>query len=388
MSPADQIRHDFQTLYIREPTVLIRAPGRINLLGAHVDYTEGFVLPATIDRAVWLAAAPRDNAQIDVHALNFSQEANIPLTDVDSQAAEINAGWPNYPAGVAWALRAAGYDPVGMDAVIGGDLPVESGLSSSAAVEMAFVMAWEALGGFRLDNVTRAKIGQRVENDFLGVGSGIMDQFACLHGRSDHLLLLDCRSLAHEWVPLPVETAVIIADSGVRRRLADGAYNRRPQECAHATVILRRHLPHVKTLRDVTSDDLAQHGHLLPPTLRKRVQHVTGENGRVLAGVEALRRGDMDTFAQLVRQSHLSSRDNYDSSIPELDVLAAAAWDVPGCYGARFGGGGSGGMVQVLAAPTAVAAIQQAMINAFHTEFGRTPSTFVTHIADGAETIN
>jgi galactokinase len=286
--------------------------------------------------------------------------------------------------GVAWALQQDGRPLTGLDVAMVGSVPIGAGVSSSAAVEMAFLLAWEALGEFVLDNLARAQLGQHVENHFLGVGSGMMDQFASVQGQADHLVLLDCRTLAYEMIPLPGKTAVIMADSGVRRKLTQVNYNSRPQECREASAILRQHVPEVRTLRDVSPEMLAEYGRFLPETLHRRAQHAVSECARVQAGAAALHRGDVVTFGRLISESQASSRHNYENSLPELDVLEAAASTVPGFYGARFGGGGFGGFMQVLAQETAVADIEAAMGDAFAREFGRVPTMFTCQIGDGA----
>lgn len=385
----DELRKQFYRLFGRETAVITRAPGRISLLGAHIDYSEGFVMPATIEQAVWLAAAPRGDDRVVIQAVNFEEQGQFRLPSLDVQASSVVGPWLNYPIGVAWAMQELGYTLTGMDVLVISDLPMESGLSSSAAVEMAFVLAWEALSKLELSGLQKAQIGQKAENEYLGVGSGIQDQFASVHGQANHLVYLDCRTLDHELIALPdlPETAVILADSGVRRRLATSNYNSRPEECREATAILKTHLPDIQTLRDVTEDDLELFGHHLPDVLRKRAAHVVGECRRVKAGVQALKHGDLAAFGRFVRQSQISSRDNYECSIPELDTLAAAAWQVPGCIGARFGGGGYGGIMQVLVEKTAVSQTQAAMSKAFEEEYGRVPPTLVTSIAEGAKVV-
>ena len=390
MSFVNELKKQFYQLFGRETAVVVRAPGRISLLGAHIDYSEGFVLPAAIEQAVWLAAAPRDDQIVTIQAVNFEEQGQFRLPSLDVQASSVVGPWLNYPMGIAWALQESGHTLSGMDVLLISDLPMESGLSSSAAVEMAFVLAWEALSGFSLTGLEKAKIGQKAENAYLGVGSGIQDQFASVHGQANHFVYLDCRSLEHEIVGLPAlpETAVILADSGVRRRLASTSYNDRPSECQEAVTILKTHLPHISTLRDVMVDDLELYGHHLPEVLRRRALHVVGECARVQAGVSALKQGDLAAFGRLIRQSQISSRDNYESSIPELDSLAAAAWQVPGCIGARFGGGGYGGVMQILAEKTAVSQIQTALSELFEQEYGRVPPMLVSSISDGAAVVD
>lgn len=385
----EHLNQHFTTRFGRAAAVISRAPGRISLLGAHIDYSEGVVLPAAIDRAVWLAAAPRDDGVVRIEAVDFDERGQFQLPELAVQASSVVGPWLNYPMGVAWALQERGYAPCGMDVLLVSDLPMEAGLSSSAAVEMAFVGAWQALSGFTLSDLEQAQIGQKTENEYLGVGSGIADQFASVNGRAGHFLHIDCRTMAYERVALPdgVETAVILVDSGVRRRLAASDYNSRPDECREAVAILQTILPHIATLRDVTQDDLELHTHLLPDTLRRRARHVVTECERVRRGVAALKAGDLLQFGRLVRQSQISSRDNYESSIPELDTLAAAAWAAQGCIGARFGGGGYGGMMQALVEKDAAAPVQHAMQSAFERAYGRIPPALVTTIGDGAAVI-
>jgi galactokinase len=384
----EQVQHIFRELVGRETAVTVRAPGRVNLLGAHLDYNEGWVLPAAIEPSVWLAAAPTTDNRVTVRALNLGETAAFQLPHLELFASSVGGNWINYPMGVAWALQKTGYDLTGMDVVLVSDLPQAAGLSSSAAVEMAFLLAWETLCGFELDHLSRAHIGQKTENEYVGVGSGMMDQFACVASEAHQLIYLDCRTFSHELLPLPSDTAVVLVDSGVRRRLASSHYNDRPAECREATAVLQQHLPHIKTLRDVSLDGLELLGHHLPETLRKRATHVVGECARAQAGAAALCQGDVATFGRLMRQSHISSRDNYENSTPELDLLAATAWAVPGCYGARFAGGGFGGFMQILVAETAVPQLIESINEAFVDGYGRTPPNLVTKLTDGAKTIS
>jgi galactokinase len=373
----------FNRQYQRKPAVLVRAPGRINLLGAHVDYNEGWVLPAAINRNVWLAAAPTNESDVTICSLDYRQQDRFSLDDLSPQI--VSYPWLRYPLGVAWSLQKRGYLPVGMEVMLSSDVPIGAGVSSSGALEVALVLAWEALSSFILTNVERAEIGMRAENDYLGVGSGIMDQFASLHGAIDHLILLDCRTLLHELIPVPSEVAVIVVDSGVRRELTKVDYNSRPRECREAMAILRRFLPGARALRDVSKQAFELYAHLLPPRLRRRAEHVVYECARVLEGAEALRLGNVVAFGALIRQSQASSRDFYENSIPELDLLAETAGRVSGCHGARFAGGGFGGVMQVLVEKAAIPTVQLAMRNAFEESFGRTPPMFTCGIADGAE---
>ena len=294
------------------------------------------------------------------------------------------------PAGIAWALVEAGHRPRPMDVAFASNVPIGAGVSSSAAVEMAFLQAWENLageGGFGLSGGERARIGMRAENGYLGVQSGIMDQFSSLHGAADRLVFLDCRSLGYEHLPLPESVRILIADSGVRRRLVDFDYSDRRRQCQEAVAILESHLPGIRTLRDVSPGDFERTSHHLSMTLRRRARHAVDECRRTREGAAALRRGDLTTFGRLMRQSQLSSRDLYEVSIPELDVLAAAAWGVEGCYGARLAGAGFGGCLTVLAKASAVEALQQAMTTEFEQAFDRRPEIFTGAIGDGARVL-
>jgi galactokinase len=383
------VEREFQKVFGRRPEIVVRAPGRINLLGAHVDYNDGWVMPAAIDRAVWLAAAPGKGQTLRVRAIDFDAEAAVDLDRLPPTVPERNGGgseWIDYPAGVAWALREAGHQPAAMDVAFTSDVPIGAGVSSSAAVEVAFLLAWRELCGLSLDGAEIPRLGRRAENGYLGVQSGIMDQFASLHGAADRVIFLDCRHLTFEHLPFPAATTVVVADSGVRRRLvgAETGYNDRPAECRAAVELLRSHLPGIRALRDVSADDYALHSHHLPMTLRRRVRHVVEECRRVREGADALRRGDVENFGTLVRQSHLSSRDLYEVSIPELDVLAAAAWTVDGCHGARMMGGGFGGCVAAVVADAAVGDVKAAMTAAFEESFGRRPDVFTCRVATGA----
>lgn len=376
----------FEQRFARSPSILVRAPGRVSLLGGHVDYSEGWVIPAAIDRAVRLAAAPAAGTTTTIHALDLDRTVRLDLADLPPPVADRPDGamaWSDYPAGVAWALRAAGHRPAALDVAFGGDLPIAAGMSSSAAVEVAFLLAWEAAsdGGFDLDGVARARLGERVENRYLGIASGVMDQFASLHGG---VLLLDCRDLAFRRLPLPADVGLLVADTGVRRRLGEIDYGDRRRECGEAVAVLRRRLPAIRTLRDVSTRDLERHGSELPPALRRRAHHAVEECRRVRDGAAALERGDLAGFGERMRASHRSSRDLYEVTIPELDVLADAAWAAGGCYGARLSGAGFGGCVVALVESPEAGAVAGAMDTAFERRFGRRPEIFSCAVADGA----
>ncbi len=400
----EEAAHAFARRYGRQPEIVVRAPGRVNLLGAHIDYSEGWVITGAIDRAVWLAAAPAAGDSMRITALDYDDERTLdpiqlppPLTERRNN----EASWIDYPAGVVWALAEAGHRPPTLDVTFASDVPIGAGLSSSAAVEMAFLLAFESLddsdrknaNNFGLGGADRARIGMRAENEYLGVPSGIMDQFSSLHGASGKLLFLDCRSLAYKHLPLPESARVLVADSGTCRQLTGIDYGNRRQECEEAVDLLAPHLPSPDgrsslTLRDVSVNDFELHSHHLPMPLRRRARHAVEECQRTRAGAGALRQGDLDAFGHLMRQSQLSSRDLYEVSTPELDLLAATAWAAPGCYGARLAGAGFGGCLIVLAEAEAVPSVKRAMLDAFEGTFGHRPKIFSCAIGNGASVIS
>ena len=386
MTQVDRIVAAFQKRFGAEPEVVARAPGRVNLLGAHVDYSEGWVLPAAIDRAVWVAARRASGPRTRIGALDFDEEAAFDAAKPEPPVAERGgAYWADYPRGLAWALGRQGIDVPPIEAVFGGDLPIGAGVSSSAAVEMAFLVAWERLADFELSGIERAQVGRTVENGYVGVQSGIMDQFASFHGREGHALLLDCRSLEHELIPTPDDLVFLVADTGVRRALADGTgFNDRKSECFRAADLLRPHLPALSTLRDLEPADLDRLQHVLKPPLDGRARHVVTECRRVLDGAEALRQGDLRALGDLMAQSHRSSRNDYEVSIEELDVLQEAAAGTEDCYGARLTGAGFGGCVTAITSEDAADQVRDRTAAAFERRFGRRPEIHICRVGDGA----
>jgi len=380
----ERVRAGFRARFGRSAEVVVRAPGRINLIGAHVDHHEGWVLPGAIDRTVWLAAARIDRPTLDLVALDLDQRHTVSLADPPALPDAERGGWWSYPHAMAAALEHQGLPVCGLEAVYGGDLPRAAGVSSSAAVEVAFALAWQTLGGWQVPREQLAAAGRRAENSYLGVQSGIMDQLASLCGQAGHLLLLDCRDLSHRPIAVPEELVILVADSGVRRRLAGSAFNERRQQALDALEHLRRDRPELRSLRDLSVGEFDSLAGGLPPLPARRARHVVEECARVRRCAAALECGDLDDVAALVRASHESSRDNQEVSLPELDTLAAAAWSVPGCYGARFSGGGFGGCVTALAHIDAVDDIAAAMSEAFADRFHRRPEIFSCAIAAGA----
>jgi galactokinase len=337
---------DFQNRFGCSPGFFARAPGRVNLLGEHVDYNDGPVLPSAIDRAVELAAAPNPDGIIHLVALDIGEEVYFRIEQLDGKIALDGSqlpGWALYPAGVAWALKEANLAISGLKVAYRSDVPIGAGLSSSAAVEVGFAALWQVTGGWQIDRIALAQICQRAENAYVGVSCGLMDQFASMCGVEGHALYFDTRSLEWYPVPLPGGTAIVIADSGVRRSLANSAYNDRRAACERAVELLRQYLPNIQSLREVKTIEFAAYKACLPPIIQKRAEHVIKEIARVESAVNALQQQDTQAFGALMFAGHASLRDLYEVSTPELDKLVELARNLPGCWGSRLTGAGFGG---------------------------------------------
>jgi galactokinase len=340
------IKTAFASKFGSQPALIARAPGRVNLLGEHVDYNDGPVLPAALDMAVSLAFAPNPNGVISLHALDLDKRVAFTLesiTEKKDRAGNRLPNWALYPAGVAWALEGAGFAVPGMQGVYTSDIPIGSGLSSSAAVEVAFAVAWQELGGWQASRMLIAQLCQRAENAYVGVASGLMDQFASAHGVAGKALYFDTRSLEWEPVPLPSGTSLVIADSRVPRSLTGSAYNQRRASCEQAVEILRQYKSDLRSLRDISPVEFAAYKDFLPEEAGKRAEHVIKEIARVQSAVRALELGETRSFGALMFAGHASLRDLYQVSTPELDILVETARGLNGCIGARLTGAGFGG---------------------------------------------
>ena len=390
MSLHETIITNFQECFGEAPAHVVRAPGRVNLLGEHVDYNDGFVLPIAIDREVWLAFSPSDTDQTTLRAVDMSENASFTLQTLPAKtdtAGRDLPGWALYPAGVMWTLKEAGLATPAIKGAYTSNVPQGSGLSSSAAVEMAFVLAWQTLGGWKLPPMERALLGQKAENQYVGVNCGIMDQFASACGERDRLLHLDCRSLEWHTLPLPNDIAIVIADTKMRRTLTSGEYNKRRADCEEAVRILSEALPGIKSLRDVSVDAFNQHASRLPERVEKRARHVVEEIERSARAIPLLKEGNMEEFGKLINQCHASLRDLYEVSIPELDTMARVAQSLPGCYGARLTGAGFGGCTVNLVARESVDVFSKALAAGYEDETGFPPEIYICSASNGAELI-
>jgi galactokinase len=370
----------FRQRFGKAPQVIVRAPGRVNLIGEHTDYNDGFVLPVAIDRQVLVAAAPRSDRAVHLYALDFEAQVSFSLDDIRHDEQQ---RWSNYQRGVAWVLQEEGLELVGLEAVVTSDVPIASGLSSSAAIEVSTATAWQLLSGFELDLVQLALLCQRAENQFVGANCGIMDQFISALGQQDHALLIDCRSLDYRLVPLPSGVAIVVADTMKRRGLVDSEYNARRRECEEGARLLGELLPGIRALRDVTSQQFAQHAEQLPPVICRRCRHVIGENARVEGAVAALEAGDVASFGELMVASHQSLRDDYEVSCRELDVMVEAALGMEGVYGSRMTGGGFGGCTVSLVVQEALEGFGQGVRAAYEAQTGLKPQIYVCQPSQG-----
>ncbi len=376
-----------QTKYGRSAVRIARAPGRVNLLGEHVDYNGGFVLPAAIDRATYVAFSPEGADRSFVEAADFEEAADFSPETLPTKT-QLNhsplPGWAQYPAGVAWSLSEHGQSVAGMRAMFASDVPRGAGLSSSASVELAFAVAWMALGGWRLPPMELALLCQRAENQFVGVRCGIMDQFASACGEKDRLLLLDCRSLEHRTLPLPEGVDIVVADTTVRHAHASGEYNARRAACERAVRLLQRDLPGIQSLRDVSLEEFNRLAATLPPLIEKRARHVVEEIDRTLRAVGLLEAGDLRGFGMAMNACHTSLRDLYEVSCPEADAMVAMAQSLPGCYGARLTGGGFGGCTVNLVERPRTPEFVERLGAGYHSATGLQPEIYVCAASDGA----
>jgi galactokinase len=323
----------------QEP-VLFMAPGRVNLIGEHTDYADGFVMPAAIDFATLAAISPNPNGNATVFSINFGESIHRPLDKIGTHGSH---HWSDYPFGVLSILQQEGIDVPGFDLTLDGNVPLGAGLSSSASIEVASMLAMLHVAEASLPLQKIALLCQRAENDYVGAPCGIMDQFVSCCGAADHALLLDCRSLEYRLAPIPKHLSLVICNTMVKHSHAGGEYGTRRAEVEEGTALLRRHRPEIRLLRDATVEDLERWGHEMPPNVLKRCRHIITENIRTVAAADALEANDLDTLGRLMAEAHASYRDDFEASCREADIMVELAIKQAGCVGARLTGGGFGG---------------------------------------------
>ena len=377
-----EFRADFRQRFRVEPRVFA-APGRVNLIGEHTDYNDGFVLPFAIENRTFVACSRRDAGQIRAYTRTLDRETSFRL---DDQPTDETERWTTYLRGAAAILQREGVALTGADLLIDSDIPFGAGLSSSAALEVAVAIALTAVAGAGIGRREIALIGQKVEHEFVGVRSGIMDQLASAMSKQGHLLLIDCRSLETTHVPfVPEGLELVLCNSKVKHDLAASAYNRRREECEEGVRILSGRLAGISALRDVTTAQMNQTEHLLPENIKRRCRHVLGENQRVLEAVEAIQAGNFELLGDLMYQSHASLRRDYEVSCRELDFLVDTARAVPGVLGARMTGGGFGGCTINLVRKSAVHMFEAQIIREYKAAFGIEPEIMTVKPSKGAE---
>ncbi len=337
---AAKLRSGFRERYGTNARVF-RAPGRVNLIGEHTDYNDGFVMPVAIEFNVWIAIAPRDDRKLLVHSENFSESAEIDLDNCDPTPRN---QWIDYVQGVVMMLEKARHSLRGANILICGAVSIGSGLSSSAAIEVATGFALLEISGVPVDRVELAKLCRRAENEFVGARVGIMDQFISCCGHAGHALMLDCRSLDYRLLPIPADVSLVICNTMVKHDLASGEYNTRRAECEEGVRRLSLEMPRVRALRDVRVEDLDRYSRDLPETIYKRCRHVVTENARVCDAAAALEKADLATFGRLMAESHISLKNDYEVSCPELDLMVEIAGQAEGVYGARMTGASRSGL--------------------------------------------
>jgi galactokinase len=371
--------------YAARPAVY-SAPGRVNLIGEHTDYSGGFVMPAAIDFSTLVAISPRTNGRFLAHSVNFNQHVDQPIADL---LAERSKTWTDYPAGVLWALRERGIAVEnGFSLTVVGDVPLGAGLSSSASVEVATAFAVLGTLNITLPLTEIALLCQRAENAFVGANVGIMDQFVICCGRQDNAVMIDTRFLTYTLAPIPPTVRIVICNSMVKHTLADGGgYNTRRAEMEAGLHILQQHRPEIVALRDATLADLEKWGSEMSPQSLRRCRHVITEDDRVLAAVEAFKAHDLARFGQLMHAAQLSFRDDFEASCPEIDLLVDLAEKQPGCFGARLTGGGFGGCTVNLVAADRAAAFVEAMRTGYFNATGITADIYTSRASDGAHQV-
>ncbi|MDD8014453.1 MAG: galactokinase [Acidobacteriota bacterium] len=380
----EEIRRGFRERSGEKP-LLIVSPGRVNLIGEHTDYNEGFVLPGATDKAIVFALAPRTDDVCRFVSRDFGQE----FTGDVREPSRSSLGWPNYLLGVVDQFRRQGYAVRGFDCVFGGNIPIGAGMSSSAAIEGGLAFGLDRIFGFGLDGITLARLAQKAENEFVGVRCGIMDQFINIHGREKKVLKLDCRSLAYDYYPFErADLRVVVSDTLVRRELALSEYNVRRRQCEDGAALLRKYSPAVSSLRDVSAGMLEEHRKEFDPVVYKRCEYVVQENLRVGLACDDLLRGDFKKFGERMYASHAGLRDDYHVSCAELDALVEAAARVDGVLGARMMGAGFGGCAISLVEEKAVDSFRERVSLEYERGFGKSPKIHVIRIEAGTHAVD
>jgi galactokinase len=368
------VTNAFSKRFGRQPKFVVQAPGRVNIIGEHTDYNNGFVLPMAIDRGIWIALNPRDDRRVELHSLDFSTPASFSLDHITP-----GEGWTNYLHGIAWILKRLGFPLSGWEGVLASNIPIASGLSSSAALELAAARAFWSASPWDWNSVQMAKAAQAMENEWLGLKSGIMDQMISAAGVEHHALLIDCRSLETELIPFPADLSLVVMDTRVQRGLVNSAYNERVAQCKIASDFFE-----VDSLREVSTERFLSECDGLEPLIQRRARHVIFENLRTEQAALAMRTGQIPALAELINASHNSLRDDYQVSSKELDFIVDLARQQESCFAARMTGAGFGGCALALVEPESVSTFIHQVKTHYQDEFSIEARIFETKASQGA----
>ncbi len=380
----DLIINTFVNKFNEQPSIVVRSPGRINIIGEHTDYNDGFVFPAAIDKEIMFAAKPNDKNSFRFFSVDFKENFEMKVRDLSKSEVE----WANYLLGVADQFKQAGYELQGADVVFGGDIPVGAGLSSSAAVETGFAKVLNELFDFKVAKIDLVKMSQKAEHEYAGVMCGIMDQFAIVHGKSGHALKLDCRTLDYEYAPVELDSyQIILVDTKVKHALASSEYNTRRKECEAAVALLKKHDPNIKALRDVTEELLKKHHFEMEEKVYRRAKYVVEENHRVEDAFAALKENDINKLGKLMYTTHIGLRDDYEVSCDELDILFDIAYNSDEVVGARMMGGGFGGCTINIVKNEGVDAFIEKAKSEFEKSTGQKPEFYKVKIYEGTSVL-
>jgi len=383
MNIIEKVENKFKELFEVTP-LLLRSPGRVNLIGEHTDYNMGFVLPAAIDKAMYFGISARKDTTCKIFSLDMNELVEADINRIEKS----HKVWANYLIGVVEQFRKSGRNFRGFNCVFGGDIPIGAGLSSSAAIEAGLAYALNTIFNLEIDKIVLVKMAQRAENEFVGVQCGIMDQYINIFGEQDSVLRIDCRSLEYKYYPFPQDAAIVLFDSGVKHSLASSAYNRRKEECSEGVEVLRKTYPEVTHLRDVTLNMLNENRHRMSETVYHRCKYVVEENERLLKACVALEQSNLKLFGKYMYQSHEGLSREYEVSCPELDYLVELVKDSGDIYGSRMMGGGFGGCTINLIVPESVERICSMVTHEYKKKFGVEPKVYITSISIGTRMIN
>jgi galactokinase len=383
MNTVHRVEEKFKERFAEQP-LLVRSPGRVNLIGEHTDYNMGYVLPAAIDKSIYFAITPRRDRQCNVVALDMKEEHEFLIDDLQVT----KKGWPNYLMGVVDQLIQARYVIKGFNCVFGGDIPIGAGMSSSAAIEAGLAFALNYIFELRMDALALVKFAQKAENEFVGVQCGIMDQYINIFGEKDKVLRIDCRSLEYKYYPFAYPSiSIVLFDTRVSHSLASSEYNRRREECREGVALIKKYYPEVNSLRDVSLEMLQKSKQMMDPTIYRRCKYVVEENDRVLDACRELEKGDLKAFGSYMIKTHAGLSQDYEVSCRELDYLVELVKDNPHVYGSRMMGGGFGGCTINLIETNHIEQTSTTVIEKYKHQFKRDLKTYVTSIGSGTNII-